>query len=1257
MLEITPDDISALNDADLRDLVGRLCEAELRNRGLSTASVRYGGNQDAKDSGIDVRISLGAKALVGGFIPRRVTGYQVKKPDLIPSKIAEEMRPRGKLRQAIHDLIKKRGAYVIVSSSASLSETAYGSRLKAMAAAIRRVKGAKALLLDFYDRKRLTTWLRDFPGLIPWVRSRAGRAIAGWQSYGPWAYPAEGNKAQYLLDEKVRIQTQAGPGLSAIEGIERIRDALRLPGSMVRIVGLSGVGKTRLVQALFDERVGATSLDPSRAFYTNLSDDPDPQPIGFASDLIASKTPAVLVVDNCPPDLHRRLTEVCRQVGSKISTVTVEYDIRSDEPEDTDVFRIEPSSEILLEKLIEERFKSVSPVDAKTIATFSGGNARIAIALAGTVDKNDKLTGLTDEDLFKRLFQQRHEHDADLLLIAQACSLVYSFEAETVEGPEAELPIFAALTGKTVQQFHAGIAELERRDLIQRRSVWRAVLPHAIANRLAKIALQNIPRASIDASLLTRGRERLLKSYSRRLGYLHDSGEAVRVVEGWFAPDGLLADLTNLNDMGHALLQNIAPVAPAILLGALKRADPEKFSGRDKIAILVRSVAYDVTYFDECAELLVRLANINSQNGTKNEATSCLVSLFYPYLSGTRAPLEQRWKILEALLLSADPVRQNVGLEALDAALETYHFSSSYNFDFGSHSRDFGWQPETWGDVRKWYGSFLSLLDQVRRKSPALAEKLKKILASNFRGLYSRGRVGEELHSLCEEIAKEGFWRDGWVAVRQMLAFDTEMPPEIRAKIETLGKTLRPRGLREQIKAIVLGNSSSALDLDDDFDLDEDENPASAYRRHETIAEALGKQAADSDEDLAFLAPELVRAHGRTWHFGRGLAQNASAPKEIWDTLLAQLQAVPPPEQRIQIFRGFLNGLHEINPDLVDHLCDEALSDPMLGSAFPALQSSVPLTKKGLGRLFKSLDLGLASAQDFRVLRVDGPNDVISAADLRDLLLAISAKPDGNEVGLELLSFLIWDPKHEKTIAFELKEAGRMLLQRVRFKRHASGYDYTLAEIVRASFSDREETTLFLAVCSNFKEAVDRHEIYDFDYDDFLQSLFTARPLEALDAFFGNSAHEKLNLRYLVEEIGHRQNPLANISGEKLVEWCGREPEFRYPTIASIIPMFSNHKENSSSGWSTLALEILRHAPNKLSVLERFVGRFRPMSWSGSRAAIMESRLPMLAELESYPDADVAQYGREQGIVLKEEIVRERERETKHDRNTDERFE
>ena len=101
MFDITPDDIRQLNDIDLRELVGRLCEAELVSRGCSPAAVTWGGNHTAMDGGLDVRVALPPGEFIEGFIPRRSTGFQVKKPDMPRAAILAEMRPEDAIRPVI----------------------------------------------------------------------------------------------------------------------------------------------------------------------------------------------------------------------------------------------------------------------------------------------------------------------------------------------------------------------------------------------------------------------------------------------------------------------------------------------------------------------------------------------------------------------------------------------------------------------------------------------------------------------------------------------------------------------------------------------------------------------------------------------------------------------------------------------------------------------------------------------------------------------------------------------------------------------------------------------------------------------------------------------------------------------------------------------------------------------------------------------------------------------------------------------------
>ena len=495
MFEITGEDIQRLDDAQLRTLVARLAIAELRARALPIAGVTAGGDQNAADGGLDVRVEVPEISFAGDFIPRVPLGIQVKKPDMRPAAIAAEMKPKGVLRPVIGQLADASGAYVIVSSQGSVADLRLTERRNAMTEAVRGHPSANKLCLDFYDRDRLATWVNEYPGVAAWVRARIGRPLAGWQPLGDWSGTRVGGDGKFISDDAaclVDARSKDQAVLQVVEGINCIRSTLSQPGQCVRLIGMSGLGKTRLVQALFENDVGNDALDPSLAIYADYSETPEPTAKQLALQLVEAGQRAILVVDNCKPQTHSDLAKVCGSSKSKISLITVEYDVRDDEPERTEVFRLQAASQSTVAAWLEANFAHVSQVDRVRIAEFSGGNFRVAGVLSETIEKGDSLGDLRDRELFRRIFQQRNDHSDDLLQSAEALALVYSFDGEDTSA-SGELALLATIAGRDATKLYASVAELKRRSVVQTRGRWRAVLPHAIANRLAAQALERIP--------------------------------------------------------------------------------------------------------------------------------------------------------------------------------------------------------------------------------------------------------------------------------------------------------------------------------------------------------------------------------------------------------------------------------------------------------------------------------------------------------------------------------------------------------------------------------------------------------------------------------------------------------------------------------------------------------------------------------------------------------------------------------------------
>ncbi|MDA8431257.1 MAG: hypothetical protein M0T70_18545 [Geobacteraceae bacterium] len=425
IFSITVEDIKSLTDGQSRELVARLCRAEVREHGFSQAAVTWGGDQRAKDGGVDVRVDVDPPIGISGYIKKDRCAFQVKAEKFGPGKIPDEMAPKGVLRPAIVELANDNGAYMIVSTRDSVSATSLSARIKAMAACLSDNGLSGKVVVDFYDCRRIADWVEQHPAIANWIRHVIGKPLVGWQPYSPWAYQESDTESEYLVDDRVKVFVpNADEGSDVLSAINRLRNDLNKNVS-VRIVGLSGVGKTRLVQALFDKRICTElpELDAENVVYTDLSDNPTPQPNAMVEALVTDNSDCVVVIDNCGHDVHQRLTDTVKRHGSKVRLITVEYDIRDDLPEGTICYRLEGSSDDVIKKLLKRRFKVLSGRDIDKIAEFSDGNARVAYALAFSTETTGELAQLRDSELFKRLFVQKHADNDEILRCAETASL------------------------------------------------------------------------------------------------------------------------------------------------------------------------------------------------------------------------------------------------------------------------------------------------------------------------------------------------------------------------------------------------------------------------------------------------------------------------------------------------------------------------------------------------------------------------------------------------------------------------------------------------------------------------------------------------------------------------------------------------------------------------------------------------------------------------------------------------------------------
>lgn len=1255
MFEVTGDDITRLNDDDLRTLATRLSLAELSRLALPLSGVTAGGDQNAADGGIDVRVSRPKGSVDGDFIPRDDNGIQVKLPDMPKAAIIAEMRPNGALRPAIAELADQGGAYLILSAKGSASDSSLKSRRAAMREAIADHPNAAALHTDFYDRERVANWLRQYPGISAWVLERVGRAVKGWQSLANWS-DGGASSQPYLIDDVGCIadeRSREQENLPILEGISRLRESLRKPGKCVRLIGLSGLGKTRLVEALFDSEVGSDPLPAALAVYTDNADEPDPSARDMARRFVESGQRAVLIVDNCNPATHAALSQICSASGSAVSLITVEYDVRDDEPEGTEVFRLGTASEGVIDRWLERSCPHVSQVDRRRIASFSDGNFRVAKALAHTISKGETLGTLNDRSLFERIFHQRNAHDQGLMTAAEICSLVYSFDGEDTS-QAGELAALAALAEQSVEQLYGHVSELKQRGVLQTRSRWRAVLPHAIANRLAGLALDRITPERFDqfsASISIR----LFKSLSRRLGYLHGSLAAQAIIARWLAPQGGLDDLSVLSEDGLEILRNITPVAPDAVLTMMEQL----ISGEAGLAILaatnrnrrhwiglLKALAYEPTAYDRATRLLAKFLAAQPKDHNSDSAATPFKELFHLHLSGTKAPPDQRRVVIREFLLSDDAAVRECGFSALRAMFETHFFSAMSGQDFGARPRDYGWRPATYGDIWAWYVDGIALVAQLLGH-PAIAPQLRTCLANSFRSHWFTDACRKPLEDIAATISSEMQWTEGWIAVRTTLRFDGKgMEAEALKRLNALEQRLKPSNFADMARAYIFSAPWGSLDIADGED--DDLTPGAAYHRAMERAEAFGAEIATMPEMLAtFLDEAAIAQEGRIFQFGRGLASGAGDVDAIWSQIMAALERQPLEQRQASVVGGYFSGLAKRNAPELDGYLDFAITDPTLAPHFPWLQSMAELNGRGIERLHLSLEAGIAEAWSFRNISMGGVTKPVPGALLAALLRRIEAMPNGSEVAVDILQMRYFGDRQDGIeVDDALIECGQWLLETSELS-GSDMRDHRLGEIASVCLAGPIAEQPARRICRRIKGKFDDHSLYSFSASQLLQKLFEAQPIAALDEFLIDE--ESSNSFRDFDDFGSsRGSPLESVGIEALEQWVMVNPQVRIPRLANSITLFKAQSD-SEQGWSPTFLRLLELAPDKRAFLENVPHRLRPTGWSGSLADILDKRRVFLDQFVQHSDPNISAWAVEQGQRLEAESHFERNRERRED--------
>jgi len=1279
IFDIEKDQLTGLSDELLEEFIARLAEAEVAAKGHSPARVSWSGSISAPDGGIDIRVHVLEDEFSTGFLERPDTILQSKKYSMPKGEVMKEMVAAGALSPTISEQAANGGSYIIVSLADDCSPLMKNERLSAMCRAMEDDPNKANIHLDFYDRSKLVQWVRQHPSVMLWLKEKLGQGYSGWQAYGAWSNPPRGADDTLILDAGVLVTlpSQKHQKLSLENAIEPMRELIRATGKAVRITGLSGVGKTRIVQALFDETLGQNALDRTLAVYVDTGADPTLSATAMLDRLIAERRRAVLILDNCPSELHSSLARRVSAEDGNVRLITVEYDIRDDKPQTTEVVHIEAVGPEIAERLLLRRFPGIGQSNARRIAEFADGNARVSLAIAERVEVGESLGQLSDAQLFSRLFEQRNQADNDLREQAEILSLVYSFSISTPEVGDHELELLGSIAGHSHAQLFKSVNKLAERHIVQMRGRWRAILPHAIANKLAASALNNIRVDQLRAVFEGAGRQRLLMSFAHRLGLLHDHPVAREIVEVWLHPDGLLGRLSDLDEMSLRILDYIAPVAPEALLDRIEAeltspefngTHPRYTSQRSTIFNLLRSLAYEPIAFDRCVRLLIRATDDEEENNNSNSVRAKVTKFFQPYLSGTHASLAQRIAVMNECFSSDDVGRKSLGFKMLSSALSGPSWTGIEISEFGARPRNYGSQPNH-NELVVWRSAFIDVAVKLASSGDSELEgPARMTLANAFRGIWHHEAMKEKLVDAFRELNAYHPFGEGWKAVRSTIYFDyikrqdEENFQPLPEALAMLANELEPRDLVPTIMTYVL-SSGDYWALDADFHKDHD-NYGDAEKRLQARALQLGENFAASGHELDDLGSKLF---SRDWMpyraaFGRGLARGAHDVRAGWRKLVAHMVQQTGDKSNFIVFGGFIEETNAVDIVLAQELLDQCAQQPELRNVLVLLHPQGIFTEADLSRCETLLDDPATYLGTFGPILWRDDYAHLPVHRLLALAQRLLTKPNGDDVVLDALDMRL----HNKddavdTLGAELRLVGlRAAIQRLRKNDTYRGGrgDHAMDTVVGAALRFAGNEAEKLEWLDTIFDVIDESYGYVHAFEKAIQTTVALLPKVFLDRVFEGTEKQRNRRLMFMSHGGMDSPPLGEVDIQVLIDWCGaRSNSSVWPFVAAAIRVWSSEEDLAEVTLSESAVRLLEASTNPEAVLDAYAERVSPSSWAGSMASAMQPRAAAIAVLVTHKNAAISAAAKAISEKIANRIEREKLREQEEDERREQRFE
>lgn len=1017
------------------------------------------------------------------------------------------------------------------------------------------------------------------------------------------------------------------------KAFKALAEALNSNSSSIRLTGLSGLGKSRL---LIEYKIRSELKDNDFIVFSGSENEYTVK----ESIKTAAENGALgfIIIDNCSVELHNYSTNAIGVNNSPLKLITT-YFYHEEEKKLTNSIRIklEKLESKQISNIIDAHLPDLDQSAKNQLEKFIEGFPLLAQMIIKELQQEGRITtNFSESDLVEKLINGDGNLSPQARELLKVFSLFdyFRFQKGGRDDVNEDAEFLKRIAGTDQITFEKTVMAFNEKELINCTGRLARVVPKPLALNLA-MEWWNTSAFDRQNEIVSNLPDMLQDSFCDQIRYLDSSINVQSFVENFcdanhpFGQAELL-----LSKQGSRLFRALVEVNPIVTSNQLHRVvkrltdeEIKEITGdvRRNLVWALEMLVFHEDCFSKSSWCLFKLAQFENES-YGNNSLGQFSQLFRWQLSGTEANFTQRLAVLNKALALNIENADIVIIEAVKTAIDTHGGTRIIGAEFqGTKPELKEWMPKKYQEIFDYWQSLLDILLEIIKRGRFI-EQVKDAFGHEIRGLL-RYKQPEQLDVFIKEVIKltGKYWPAAAQSIAHALHYDKKgMDQEQVELLKSWEKLLSPDddNLEEKLKLIVLNPSREHVEGKDGHLIDmagEDAKQLSSQLKnsHAELIPFL---------DLLMTFPEQKQS----WIFAKSLVVESDDITELLEALLDFLRN----HKRVntQFVSGFLVGLYANSPDEWKEVVELFGADERLIEYYPDTVRTGNFDCSHLNTFIELIKSGKLPSHTASILAYGRATEHLTEDVIAQFCMSLS-KVDPTAVWVALDNINMYT-HGRKNINFEVLNPVLVhLVLNVSFKkenktRHSDSYHW-LKAIDRLLKTEGEEFAL--KVCQHLIEQVGNNDVDYSDLWDYLGNAFyKAFELHGnflwpklANKFIDGSAIKQYRLIDLLgsgKSFSKRDNSIFDLLDQSIIiDWC--HDEVALIIVGRAISMFIENNEKRVI--NPLIVELIAEYGDNKAFVNEISSNFSSRSWSGSLVPYLEADKELIQPLMDHKNINI----------------------------------